>query len=214
MSYKRNQIEEAIARIFDPDCREPPSDLRTRIKRLLVLDRSMGRRVRSKDAEERNFAFFSEEAPGTGVDVSFSEYEAFALINGLRIMTHRWPQGFAVSVMHRVRVDLEREHGRILRQRPEELFYQQVMLARARPGDVAVENRDPVFLTIASKALRVDQGDAAPFAAVCRGLENVGKFSRDLGASSVTLFEVATLAHRLHQELLKTEPRHRGRARR
>jgi len=116
--------------------------------------------------------------------------------------------------MHRVRVDLEREHGRILRQRPEELFYQQVMLARARPGDVAVENRDPVFLTIASKALRVDQGDAAPFAAVCRGLENVGKFSRDLGASSVTLFEVATLAHRLHQELLKTEPRHRGRARR
>src|SRR5262245_28867922 len=220
MSYKRNQIEEAIARIFDPDCREPPSDLRTRIKRLHELDRSMGRKVRSKDPEERNFAFFSEEAPGTGVDISFSEYDAFALINGLRIMTHGWPQGFAVSVMHRVRVDLEREHGRILRQRPEELFYQQVMLARARPGelararpgDLAVDNGDPVFLTIASKAPRVDQGDAAPSAAVCRGLENVGKFSRDLGASSVTLFEVATLAHRLHQELLKTEPRHRGRA--
>jgi hypothetical protein len=220
MSFKRNQIEEAIARIFDPNCREPPSDLRTRIKRLLELDRSMGRKVRSKDPEERNFAFFSEEAPGTGVDISFSEYDAFALINGLRIMTHRWPQGFAVSVMRRVRVDLEREHGRILRQRPEELFYQQVMLARARPGelararpgDLAVDNRDPVFLTIASKAPRVDQGDAAPLAAVCRGLENVGKFSRDLGASSVTLFEVATLAHRLHQELLKTEPRHRGRA--
>ena len=89
MSYKRNQIEEAIARIFDPNCRKPPSEVRTRIKRLLELDRSMGRKVRSKDREEGNFAFFSEKAPGTGVDISFSEYEAFALINGLRIMNHR-----------------------------------------------------------------------------------------------------------------------------
>ena len=103
MSYKRNQIEEAIARIFDPNCREPPSDLRTRIKRLLELDRSMGRKVRSKDPEEGNFAFFSEAAPGTGVDISFSEYEAFALINGLRIMNHGWPQSFAVSIMRQVR---------------------------------------------------------------------------------------------------------------
>jgi hypothetical protein len=39
MSYKRNQIEEAIARIFDPNCKQPPSELRTRIKRLLELDR-------------------------------------------------------------------------------------------------------------------------------------------------------------------------------
>ena len=89
VSYKRNQIEEAIGRIFDPNCDKPPSELRTRIKRLLELDRSMGRKVRSKDPEEGNFAFFSEEAPGTGVDISFSEYEAFALINGLRIMNHR-----------------------------------------------------------------------------------------------------------------------------
>ena len=96
MPYKRNQIEEAIARIFDPNCREPQSDLRTRIKRLLELDRSMGRKVRSKDPEEGNFAFFSEAAPGTGVDISFSEYEVFALINGMRLINHRWPQSFAV----------------------------------------------------------------------------------------------------------------------
>src|SRR5262249_47985810 len=86
MSYKRNQIEEAIARIFDPNCRKPPSEVRTRIKRLLELDRSRGRKVRSNDPEAGNFAFFSEEAPGTGADISFSEYEAFALLNGLRII--------------------------------------------------------------------------------------------------------------------------------
>jgi hypothetical protein len=117
MSYKRNQIEEAIARIFDPNCDNPPSELRTRIKRLLELDRSMGRKRGSKDSEEANFGFFTEEAPGTGADISFSEYEAFALLNGLRIMKHGWPQGFAVSIMRRVRLDLEREHARILSQR-------------------------------------------------------------------------------------------------
>jgi hypothetical protein len=82
--------------------------LRTRIKRLLELDRSIGRNLRSKNAEEANFGFFSEKAPATGAVISFSEYEAFALLNGLRIMEHGWPQGFAVSIMRRVRLDLER----------------------------------------------------------------------------------------------------------
>jgi hypothetical protein len=49
MSYKRNQIEEAIARILVPNCEKPPSELRTRIKRLLDLDRSIGRKLRSKE---------------------------------------------------------------------------------------------------------------------------------------------------------------------
>jgi uncharacterized protein (DUF1778 family) len=39
----------------------------------------------------------------------------------LRILEHGWPQGFAVSIMRRVRLDLEREHARILRQRPDDL---------------------------------------------------------------------------------------------
>jgi hypothetical protein len=212
MSYKRNQIEEAIARISISKYEKPPSELRTRIKRLLELDRSKGRKLRSKDAEDANFAFFSEEARGTGADISFSEYDAFALLNGLRIMGHGWPQGFAVSIMRRVRVDLEKEHARILRQRPDKLFDQQEIRARARPGDIAVDNTDPVFLTLASKEERApDEVQTTPLPAVCRGYEKVSEFSRDVGASSVTMFEVVTLAHRLHQELMKTEPRRRGR---
>jgi hypothetical protein len=131
MSYKRNQIEEAIAHIVAPNCEEPPSELRTRIKRLLELDRSISRKVRSKDPED--FAFFSEEAPGTGADILFSEYEAFALLNGLRIMNHGWPQSFAVSIMRRVRVDLESEHARILRQKPDKLFDWEAIRSRASP---------------------------------------------------------------------------------
>ena len=99
MSFKRNQIETAIARIYDPSCQEPPPDLRTRIKRLLELDRSRGRTLRSTNAEEADFAFFSKEAPGTGADISFSQYEAFALLSALRIMDHGWTQGFAVWII-------------------------------------------------------------------------------------------------------------------
>jgi hypothetical protein len=32
MSHKRNQVEDAIARIFYPDRQKPPSELRARIK--------------------------------------------------------------------------------------------------------------------------------------------------------------------------------------
>jgi hypothetical protein len=212
MSYKRNQIEEAVTRIFYPNRQKPPSELRSRIKRLLELDRSMGRNIRSKDAEEANFAFFSEEAPGTGADVSFSEYEAFALVIGLKIRQHRWPQGSAVSIMRRVRLDLEREHARILRQNPAKLFDWEGIRAKARPGDIAVDNADPVFLTVASMTQHApDEVQTPLLSAVFRGYDSVTKFSRRVGASSVTTLEVATLAHRLHAELMKAAPSRRGR---
>jgi hypothetical protein len=186
--------------------------LRTRIKRLLELDRSLGRTLRSKNAELANYGFFSEDAPGTGAVISFSEYEAFALLHGLRIMEHGWPQGFAVSIIRRVRLDLEREHARILKQCPRTLFDQEAILASARPGGLVVDNTDPVFLILASKAQRASDADqTTPVSAVCRGFEKVTEFIREVAASSVTMFEVATPAHRLRQELIKTEPRHRGR---
>ena len=213
VAYKRNQIEEAIARIFYPNRQKPSSELRTRIKRLLELDRSIGRKVRSGDAEEANFAFFSEEAPGTGADISFSEYEAFALLNGLRMMDHGWPQSVAVSIMRRVRRDLEREHARILRQDPDKLFHWEAVRAGAHHGDIAADNTDPVYLTVASKAQpELDKGQRALVSAVCRGYEGVGKFRRQVRASSVTMFEVVTLTHTLHTELMETAPSPRGRA--
>jgi hypothetical protein len=200
MSYKRNQVEEAIVSLVAPPSEQAHAKLLTRIKRLLETDR------RDKGPV---FGFFTGEAPGTGADISFSEYEAFALLNALRIMEHGWTQGFAVSVMRRVRDDLEREHARILKQSPDELFDQQRIIAKARPGDMAFDNSDPVFLTLTSKA----QGPAndSPAAAVCHGLAKVNEFSFKERPSSMTLVEVATVAHRLHEALQQTEPKHRGR---
>jgi hypothetical protein len=185
--------------------------LRTRIKRILELDRSRGRKLRSTDAEEANFAFFSEEAPGTGADISFSQYEAFAVLNGLRIMDHGWPQGFAVSILRRIRPDLEKEHARILKQDPEKLFDWQTIRATARVGDIAVDNTDPVFIVLATLIDRSpDKAQAAPLSAVCHGKERIWEFSRAVGPASLSLFEVVTLAHKLRTELLNSKPKHRG----
>jgi hypothetical protein len=53
---KCNEVEEAISGTSNANRQQLPSELRARIKRLLELDPSMGRQIRSKDAEEANFA--------------------------------------------------------------------------------------------------------------------------------------------------------------
>ena len=68
------------------------------------------------------------------------------------MMDHGWPQSVAVSIMRRVRRDLEREHARILRQDPDKLFDDEAVLAGGRHGDIAADNTDPVYLAVASKA--------------------------------------------------------------
>jgi hypothetical protein len=61
--------------------------VRRRIKRLLELDRSIGRNLRSKDAEEANFAFFSEEAPGTRAAID--NVHALAAHPMVEVLRHR-----------------------------------------------------------------------------------------------------------------------------
>src|SRR5271163_1365368 len=146
LEYKRNQVEEAIARLLEPKSPKPTQGVRTRVKRLLEADRAL----RASDGGA--FAFFSTQPPGRGVEIWFSSYEAFALLTGLRLMAHGWPQGQAVSVMRSVRPALEEEHRRTLRQDPNWLFDQEAIWRNAKPGDHAFDNQDPVLLTIVSGA--------------------------------------------------------------
>jgi len=210
--YKRNQIEEALSRVFGEDSKEPSPDLRSRVKRLLDADRALGRNPRSSDPEKSTFAFYSVEPPGKGAEVRFSSYEAFAILTALRLMRHAWPQSFPVSVLRRVRSKLEQEHARILRQDPEILFDEKAIRARARPGDLAVDNTDPVFLVVVSG----QKGSSADVAGlmlfdICRGLESVYKFVGQHAAEAWSLFELVTPAHYLEHHLAKTEPKKRGR---
>lgn len=209
--YKRNQIEEAISRLAGEKSAAPSSELRTRLKRLLDLDRNLGRNVRSNDPEKSNYAFYSEDAPGRGVEVWFSAYEAFALSLGIRLLEHGWPQSLVVTTLRRLRPKLEAQHTRFLKQDPKELFDQEALWRDARPGDIAFDNTDPVVLAVVSS--RRDRSENGPLNVdVCHGLREAGEFLRSQQASSWSFHELVTPGHRLSEYLNKIPPRQRGRS--
>jgi hypothetical protein len=103
-------------------------------KRLLELDRSLGRSLRSNDAESVNYRFFSDEAPKTGAVISFSNMKHCA-VSWIENHGTRLAAGVRYFfIMRRVRLDLEREYARILSQRPRDAFDQEVILAKPSPA--------------------------------------------------------------------------------
>jgi hypothetical protein len=145
--YKRNQVEQAIVTMLVGKDRQPSgSDLRVRMKRLLDADRALGREPRAKDPERASFAFYSDEAPGSGVEVWFSSYEAFALLVALRLLAHGWPQGTVVLILRKVRRQLEAEHRQILAQNPSKLFDAKKIRGQTAEGKIDAGNTKPVFL--------------------------------------------------------------------
>jgi hypothetical protein len=211
MRYKRNQVESAISRLHEPGSAKPGSEMRTRLKRLLATDRSLGRNKRSADPGRANFAFYSMDPPGRGVEIRFSRYEAFALLMGLRLMQHGWPQGFVVAVLRRTRPELEAHHDRTLRQDPAALFDEQQIIQQAKPGDLVVGNTDPVFLVITSRTPQ--DHSATESAGVCRGQAALMGFLRTEARVGWgwTTFELVDSIFALSFELARTKPSKRGR---
>ena len=204
--FKRNQVEEAIARVLEGSAKLS-SEARTRLKRLLDTDRGLGRSKRSVDPERANFAFYSVDSPGRGVEVWFSNYEAFALLVGLRLMHHGWPQGFAVGVLRRARPELERQHARIVTLDPADLFNQQLIFERARRGDMGVDSTAPVFLVIQSR----DGRSRPSSSALCCGQEDLMRLIRAKAGVTSTIFELTKSIHALSHALATSKPRKRGR---
>ena len=183
MSYKRNQIEEAIGRIFNPDSEK---QLLTRLKRLLELDRALGRKNHSvyRDCLKGQKTLFSEDAPGTGADISFSEYEVFALLNGLRIMQHSRPPGLNYNHAPRASQSRKRAHPDSQATSGQAIRHGSHMGKGPSGRHRGRQYRSGVFFTLASK----DDATTRPRPAVCREIEKVHSFRRDVGASSIVLF--------------------------
>ena len=219
MRLKRNQVEQALAAVLRRNVdRDAAPDLRVRMKRLLETDRALGREIGSDDPERGSFAFYTDEAPGSGIEVWFSAYEAFALLVALRLLGHGWPQRTVVRIMRRVRPALEIEHQRILSQDPRQLFDPDEVLRRARPGMMAVDNIDPVFLAIVtpeqSDERNVDEPGSTDSFAVCRGEAELMAFMRQEAppGMATTIFELVNSAHHLAHHLAQSQPSKRGRS--
>ena len=210
--YKRNQVEEAIAKAL-LSVSDPPRDLRTKLKRLLDTDRALGRNSRARDPLKSTFAFFSEDSPGSGFEVQFSPYEAFALMTAWRILEHGWPQQSAVHILREVRKDLEREHARILALDPSALFDEAAIRQNARPGDLYTGSTDESFLVVVSRqGTDLSDPSRSRSVRVCRGQGELMKFILGGGAGqSSTSFGLTRAAFALRSELDKTAPAKRGR---
>lgn len=215
--YKRNQVEEAIAAAVGLTGDRGSADVGTRIKRLLNADRALGREVSHSGPMRPGYAFYTADAPGSGVEVWFSHYEAFALLVALLLLQSGWPQGAVVRIMRRARPSLEPEHDRILSQDRRVLFDEETVRNAAAPGMLAVDNTDPVFLAIVtgSRAERAqaDQGTGPKAVDICHGQAELMKFMHKEAppGASMTSLEVAGKAHQLADHLAKTKPRARGR---
>jgi hypothetical protein len=212
-TYKRNQAADAIATVLArswPELTE--TEVTSKLKRLLEADRGLGRTPRASDPEKANYAFHSADPPGSGTEIWYSQYEAFALLIGMQLMGHGWPHNFAVSILRRLRPQLERAHTQVLKQDRGKLFDQEAIRSNAKPGEMAFGNTDPVFLTIVMKSGMGRSEQIEPYdCAVCRGpnqaLQFIGQ-SRRGGA----MFELVNVTHALFNALALTEPKYRGRS--
>jgi hypothetical protein len=199
-SYKRNQVELAIARVVGSSASRAPTGLRHRLKRLLDTDRALVR--------NSGLAYAFGGAPGSGVEVRFSAYEAFALLVALNLLEHGFPQQKAVLALRRIRPDLEPEHKRMLKLDRRALFNQDAL--ERSPGQMAVSSTDPVFLVI-----KTEEEKRAPKPLkdirICHGEIELMQFIK-AALASYTILELTSAAHLLDDHLAKTEPSHRGRA--
>jgi hypothetical protein len=211
MRYKRNQVEEALVRTLGAGGARV-DELKLKMKRLLVTDRRLGRGKRSDDKGHNRYAFYSQRPQGSGVEVMFSGYEAFALLAALIVLEHGIPQAKVVSILREIRPDFEVAHRDTLQKDPKELFDLQLVRSMAHAGLLAVDNTAPVFLAFVN--LDIGKGRMRAFIAVCRGLDGLGNFLKEhsVPGSGATHFEFARLMLTLANILSQTRPIKRGRS--
>jgi hypothetical protein len=201
--YKRNQVELAISRVVGSSTSRPPMELRHRLKRLLDTDRAL---VRNSGLA---YAFYAGHAPGSGVEVWFSAYEAFALLVAFKLLEHGFPQQKAVLALRRIRPALEPEHKRMLKLDRRVLFNQDALESKVSPGQMVVSSTDPVFLVIRTEESR--KAKSLKATRICHGEIELMQFIK-AALASYTIFELTGSAHLLDYHLANTEPSQRGRA--
>lgn len=198
-SYKRNQVEDAISALLGVKDAKSRAEALMRLKRLLDTDRALGVRPKSERPELASYGFFSGEAPGKGGDIQFSEYESFALLIGLQMFSHKWPQKFVVELLRRIRPKLERQHRKIISWDRTKVF-----------GNRALETTSLVFLLIWSDQKTAE--DPAPMIEIFDDHNAALDCANEKAGRSTTWLELTRSAHALSDQLSKSLPRKRGRS--
>jgi hypothetical protein len=211
--FKRNQVEQAILRTLGArDARA--AELELRLHRLLVTDRRLGRGKRGRNAGDSRYAFYSQKPPGSGVEVMFSGYEAFALLIAIMLLEHGIPQATVVSILRQVRGDLETAHAQRLKMDRKVLFDPRAVREMVKPGMIATDNTAPVFLAFVRLSGSEVDGKVHEAITVCRGHNELVAFitQHSVPGLGATFFELVSLVWKLADNLAQTRPIKRGRA--
>ena len=203
MTFKRNQVEEALSKLREPKARRPSLRLRTQLKRFLEIDRARGRSARSAVAGSFRYAFFSTDPPGRGVEVYFSDYEAFALLLAFKMTQLGWTQKLAVSILRRARPALEKQYAHILK-----------LCRDNRIGTLDFATTSPLLVVMTANESNTSNGMKAFACTVCEGYQKAMQwvFDNSERTYGFSMFELAANAQNLSTELARTIPRRRGQA--
>jgi hypothetical protein len=144
----------------------------------------------------------------------FSGYEAFALLVGIMLLEHGFPQATAVSILRQVRGDLESAHAQRLEMDAQALFDPRAVRAAAKPGMIATNNVAPVFLAFVRLSGSEVDGKVREAIAVCQGHDELVAFiaEQSVPGLGATFFELTGLMHKFAADLKQTRPTKRGRA--
>ena len=206
--FTRGQVEWAIAQATDRTQGpggEPRHDLKMKLKRLLDLDRKKGIDAAQAWPEFRRFAFLEGGLPGKGLAISYTPYDAFALLLGLHLLGSNVPQMAVIRLLRRIRRELEQEHELIVRLSPERLAQNKHDLERKIRGGLLVEDpRKMVFLILPAGAgadllYRRSQDSSPKLANIAHSPAELVDVVAHLAlvAPPVLVFELINAAHQL-----------------
>ena len=219
-TYKRGQVEWALWRAFTlgrSPGNGPPQIFKTRIKRLLDLDREF-----DADKEElrppSEYAFVSSAAGGSGIEVAYAPFDAFCLGLALDLLDVGFKQGEIVFVMRYLRPELETWFPKLVA--APSLIDRQTNIARQHPklpttkrGRVAdarvfvVLNR--VEVSEVFSGLRAKAGKPVFLSPeFCSGVGKLAKYLDDLlplHRRTVMVLEIAAIAQAV-SEFLQIAP--------
>jgi hypothetical protein len=218
--FTRGQLEWAIAqatgRTVRPDG-EPRHGLNMKLKRLLDIDRKKGIDASQAEPEFRRFAFLEGGLPGKGFAISYTRYDAFALLLGLHLLESNVPQMAVIRLLRRIRLELVREHARILGLSPQAQM-KHGLERRIKDGLLVKEPAKMVFLVLPSGAgadllYRRGKDDTIKLANIARSRDELVDVVAHLALVSppVLVFELINPAHQLAWWLERAPLIRRGR---
>lgn len=113
-TFKRGQVEWALWRFFSSRRMDAPKVFRTRVKRLLELDRERDLSEQS-EVPHAESAFFDDLPEGQGVDTRYTPFNTFCLALGLDLLDAGFKQSEVLFLLRHIRGDLEREFAWIMK---------------------------------------------------------------------------------------------------